>query len=168
MHALPARRPPSRAEVVRLARLWIGTPYHHQASRRGAGVDCIGLVRGVWRELYGHEPERPPAYSRDWAEATGQETLIEAARRHLVEIDIENARPGDALVFRYSPRVVAKHTGILATPVTHVETGASLRDATSAFTLLHAVEGVPVAESPLGVWWRRRMVAAFAFPGVLD
>ena len=45
-----------RARIVATARSWLGTPYHHQASLRGVGCDCLGLVRGVWRELYGDEP----------------------------------------------------------------------------------------------------------------
>ena len=44
------------------ARGWIGTPYRHQASLKGVGCDCLGLVRGVWREVMGEEPEAPPAY----------------------------------------------------------------------------------------------------------
>ena len=46
--------------IVREARTWLGTPYLHQASVRGAGCDCLGLVRGVWRALYGREPEAVP------------------------------------------------------------------------------------------------------------
>ncbi len=152
----PPQQSISRGDIIGLARLWIGTPYHHQASRLGAGVDCIGLVRGVWRDIHGREPEALPGYSRDWAEATGAETLIEAARRHLVEIDIASARPGDALIFRYRPRSVAKHAGILGT------------SAAGSLTLIHAVEGAPVAEVPLGPWWLRRIAAAFAFPGIID
>ena len=53
--------------TVSIARTWIGTPYHHQASIRGVGADCIGLVRGVYRELAGREAEGLPAYTRDWA-----------------------------------------------------------------------------------------------------
>jgi NlpC/P60 family putative phage cell wall peptidase len=45
--------------VVAEAMDWIGTPYRHQASRKGVGCDCLGLVRGVWRALYGREPEAP-------------------------------------------------------------------------------------------------------------
>ena len=55
-------------QVVGAARGWIGTPYVHQASVRGAGCDCLGLLRGVWREVIGAEPETPPAYTPDWAE----------------------------------------------------------------------------------------------------
>ena len=66
----PAKRPTAE-HVVRVARGWIGTPYHHQASLRGVGTDCLGLVRGVWRDLYQREAEMPPRYTRDWAEASG-------------------------------------------------------------------------------------------------
>ncbi|KAB2949447.1 MAG: hypothetical protein F9K19_23780, partial [Rhizobiaceae bacterium] len=45
--------------VLEAAIGWIGTPYRHQASRKGVGCDCLGLVRGIWRELYGSEPEAP-------------------------------------------------------------------------------------------------------------
>lgn len=48
--------------VVAEAMDWIGTPYRHQASRKGVGCDCLGLVRGVWRALYGREPEAPGPY----------------------------------------------------------------------------------------------------------
>ncbi len=38
-------------EVVRVARTWLGTPYHHQGRVKGAGVDCAGLSVGVAKEL---------------------------------------------------------------------------------------------------------------------
>lgn len=34
-------------DIVARARAWIGTPYEHQASCRGAGTDCLGLLRGL-------------------------------------------------------------------------------------------------------------------------
>ena len=70
--------------VVAAARRWIGTPYVHQASARGAGADCLGLIRGVWREVYGREPEAVPAYTPDWSEPAREEALWAAALRHLV------------------------------------------------------------------------------------
>ena len=39
--------------VVEAARGWLGTPYRHQVSLKGEGADCLGLVRGVWREVAG-------------------------------------------------------------------------------------------------------------------
>lgn len=137
--------------VVRLARGWIGTPYRHQASCRGAGADCLGLVRGVWRELMGAEPETVPAYSFDWAETTGDEALWRAAGRHFVARMPDNEAPGDLLLFRMRAGAVAKHLGLQA------ETGA-------AASFIHAYSGRGVIESPLGAPWRRRIVARFAFP----
>ena len=90
----------SAGEVVRVARGWLGTPYHHQASVRGVGADCLGLVRGVWRELYGCDAEAPPPYSRDWAEASSVETMLAAASRHLCTVAPNEARAGDVLIFR--------------------------------------------------------------------
>lgn len=57
--------------VACVARGWIGTPYRHQASSKAAGADCLGLLRGVWREIYGDEPEAVPAYTPDWSEPQG-------------------------------------------------------------------------------------------------
>lgn len=45
--------------VLAEAESWIGTPYRHGASMRGVSCDCLGLVRGIWRALYGNEPEHP-------------------------------------------------------------------------------------------------------------
>lgn len=142
----------TRADIVRVARTWLGTPYHHQASLKGVGADCLGLVRGVWRELYGADAEAPPPYTRDWAEATGRETLLAAAGRHLVAVAPAAARPGDVLVFRLRTATVAKHAGLLA----------------SATTMVHAMEGGSACEVALSPWWRRRIAGAFAFPETVD
>ena len=107
---------PQPDAIIACARGWLGTPYHHQGSVRGAGCDCLGLIRGVWRALYGPEPEVLPPYSRDWGNATGSETLIAAACRHLIPLRrVTDARSGDVLVFRMCDHGVAKHAGILST-----------------------------------------------------
>ena len=41
----------TRADIVAAARRWVGTPYVHQASLIHVGCDCLGLVRGVWRDV---------------------------------------------------------------------------------------------------------------------
>jgi len=71
--------------IVAAARAWIGTPYRHQASVKGVACDCLGLVRGVWRDCLGPEPEAAPPYGASWAEsaAPGTDPLAEAAGRHL-------------------------------------------------------------------------------------
>lgn len=141
-----------RKDIVGLARGWIGTPYHHQAALRGVGCDCLGLVRGVFFQITGKTPETPPPYTPDWAEAAGTETLIAAATRHLVPIPVAGAAPGDVLLFRLKPGAMAKHAGLLVAPG----------------RMVHACSGRAVVEVHLGSWWRRRLVAAFVFPGVTD
>ena len=85
----------SRDAIVAEATSWLGTPYRHQAWLKGVGCDCLGLLRGVWRAFHGDEPEAMPAYTPDWAEARGAETLAAAAGRHLVAISIDKAGAGD-------------------------------------------------------------------------
>ena len=86
-----AMSPAIRNRIVAEARGWIGTPYMHQASLKGVGCDCLGLLRGVWRAIHGMEPEPLPAYAADWAQANGEERLAAAARRQLIEIDSRRA-----------------------------------------------------------------------------
>src|SRR5947209_19003866 len=106
--------PMTRASIVAEARGWIGTRYRHQASVKGVGCDCLGLVRGVWRACVGCEPHAVPAYAPDWAEASGEETLADAAFRHLVAVARDNFAAGDVLLFRWRDGFVAKHVAIAA------------------------------------------------------
>ena len=141
-----------RAHIVDSARAWIGTPYRHRASLRGEGVDCLGLVRGVWRDVIGDEPEALPAYTPDWAERLGEETLLRAAQAHLVEVAIQSARTGDVLLFRMGLGCPAKHCAIVSQPG----------------CIIHAYWGRSVVETRLVPWWERRIAGAFAFPEVED
>lgn len=133
------------------ARDWLGTAYVHQASAKGAGCDCLGLLRGIWRGLYGAEPELPPAYSPDWSEASRQERLWDAAKRHLIQQPTGVEAAGQVLLFRMRDGAVAKHLGIMGT-------------IGSAPTFVHAYTRHGVIESPLSAPWRRRIVARFSFP----
>lgn len=143
----------SRAdEIVDCARTWIGTPYRHQASCRGSGTDCLGLLRGVWREVIGDEPERVPAYTPDWSEPARTEDMLAAAGRHLTAIHVADARPGDVVVLRMREGGVAKHVGFLArSPLGHE-------------TLIHAYSGHGVVESAMTPAWSRRIAGMFRFP----
>lgn len=141
-----------REEIVLAARGWLGTPYQHQASLKHVGTDCLGLLRGVWRETVGDEPERAPPYTPDWAEAFGEDTLLEAARRQLTEIAPGAAGPGDVLLFRMATGCPAKHCAIIS----------------RADRIVHAYWGRAVVETRLVPWWTRRIAAAFSFPGLED
>jgi len=141
-----------REDIVAAARRWIGTPYRHQASLCGVGCDCLGLVRGVWRDVVGHEPEEPPPYTPDWAAEQGRETLLLAAQRHFVEIAADRFGAGDILLFRFRDHTPAQHLGV-ASRATH---------------MIHAHQGACVAEAAIAPHWRRRIVAVFRFPDVQE
>jgi NlpC/P60 family putative phage cell wall peptidase len=135
------------ARAAAIARGWIGAPYRHQGSSR-IGCDCLGLIRGVWRELRGSEPEEPGPYGRDWAERSGQERLLEAATRHFGPARAGgDLAVGDVLVFRFRRGLAAQHLGIVS--------------GTARF--IHAYEQTGVVESPLAPAWRRRIAGVFRF-----
>lgn len=139
------------SRILNAAADWIGTPYRHQASLKGVGCDCLGLVRGIWRELYKEEPEEPGPYAPDWAERSGTERLAEAALRHFgPPIARDEMREGDVLLFRFRPEVAAKHLGILA----------------GEGRFIHAYEQAGVISSALVPSWARRIAAVHRFPDI--
>lgn len=137
-----------REDILRAAESWIGTPYQHQASVKGVGCDCLGLIRGVWRDVYGEEPEAVPAYSPGWAEAARGETLARAAARHLKEVPCAQFQPGDMLLFRWREGLAAKHAGIAA----------------QGGFMIHAQDGARVCAVDLTRFWLTRLAFAFRFP----
>jgi len=143
---------PTRLEIITAARGWTGTPYRHQAACKGAGCDCLGLVRGVWREIYGVQPESPPPYTPDWGEAGVVEHILDAARQNMIAIELMQARGGDVIVFRMREGRIAKHMAFL----------------TSETTMIHAQSNDIVREIAFAPYWRRHAVAAFQFPGLAD
>ena len=150
------------SKIVEVARSWIGTPYHHQASLKGTGCDCLGLVRGVWREVTGQDHEKLPPYSPDWGEVNSRETLYEGAAQYLLEVDlthpvrsqrITRTQEGDVVLFRMKQKGIAKHCGFVA-----------FKDGQR--TLIHAATSYPVSEVPFDFAWCLRLAYAFRFPGV--
>ena len=139
---------PISARVVTEAYRWIDTPYRHQASRHRAGCDCLGLIRGIWREICGEEPLAVPPYTPDWAERSGKETLLEAAKACLHPIEKPETKAGDIMLFRMSPDAPCKHIAVRATET----------------TIIHAYWGRAVVESYLVPYWQKRHAYSFAFP----
>jgi NlpC/P60 family putative phage cell wall peptidase len=135
-------------DIIAAARRWVGTPYHHGAAVRGVGTDCLGLIRGVYADLFQRETAVPEPYSRHWAEVSGRETLLDAADQHLIRRTSLTPEPGVILAFRWRRHLPAKHLGIVSLPT----------------TMIHAVEGSAVAEIPLSPWWLRHVAAAYDFP----
>lgn len=134
-------------KIISQTRAWLGTPYRHQASAIGAGCDCLGLVRGVWRALYGTEIAPVPPYGADWRDPGHGNQLLDAAQRYLVPCDGAPAA-GQVILFRLIRHAPPQHCAIM---VAHDK-------------FIHAQEHLGVVEMAMSPSWSRRIAGTFAFP----
>lgn len=138
-----------REDVVVAARAWVGTPYRHRAATLGAGCDCLGLLRGVWRELHGIEPMAVPNYRADWRDGRHAEDFRYLADELLTPASV-GPEAGQVILFRLGRTRVPRHCGI----------------AISGDRFIHAQEGLGVIEANLSEGWRRRVAGLYEFPGI--
>ena len=136
-----------RAEIVAAAREWVGTPYRHRAATLGAGCDCLGLLLGVWRMVYGTEPPELPNYRADWRDGAHAGELQALAETWLRPGEMT---PGAVVLFRMGASVLPRHCGVLV----------------GEGRFVHAQERLGVVEGNLTDGWRRRVAGVFAFPEV--
>jgi len=146
------REPFSGAAVVAEARAWVGTPFMHQASLRGVGCDCIGLVAGVALSL--GIPEAA-AWLRDqrfrgYGRLPKPADLLEACRIYLDRLYLSQVGLGDILLFTFVKEPM--HFGIVSAEVPRY--------------VIHAYEPRgAVVENSLGGKWERRVVGAYRLRG---
>ena len=136
-------------KVAAAARGWLGTPYRHQASVKGAGCDCLGLLRGVWREINGPEPSGTPPYPADWRDPMNAGALEAAAERFLLRADGSPVR-GQVVLFRMHRSMPPKHCGIMV----------------AGDRFIHAQEHIGVVEANLTDGWARRISGFFFIPDI--
>ena len=146
----------TRAQVVEEARSWIGTRYQHQAKLKGVAIDCGGLICGVGVALglipadYLSQP-RVQAFA-GYGKRNYGERMIEACALLLDPLEIEEARIGDVYLMAFDSG--PQHSGIVSE--WHGRPG-----------LIHAyAQARKVAEHPIDVAWRKRIVGAYTYRGV--
>jgi cell wall-associated NlpC family hydrolase len=98
MHLLTKEQ---RSNIVRAAKDWLGTPYHHHARIKHAGADCAMFPLAVYQEC-GVLPReyRPPQYSVQWHLHRSEELYLTEIEKFVVEIQTP-PEPGDFIVFRF-------------------------------------------------------------------
>jgi len=140
-----------RADIVKEAREWKGTKWVHQASRKGIGCDCVGLVRGVYTAVTGNPVDLSIDYTRTTHLHGKEEKLKNEISRFCDEVPLNQEREGDLLLFGFL-NFPAHHIGILA-----------------GKTFIHAWEDVGrVVEIPYDAVWKRLTKAVFRMPEVED
>ena len=138
----------TRDDVIAEARTWIGTPWHHQASVKGVGCDCIGFVRGVAEVFVGPVPLALD-YTPTWHLYRAEPRMFDGFRTVADEIDPAEALAADILLFG-AGKGPAHHCAFL----------------TSAGGLIHCYqEAGRVVEHDFSPLWRPRIRHAFRFPG---
>ena len=133
-------------QIVATAREYIGTPWTHKGRIKGIGVDCVGLLVGVFSEL-GLEVVDNLEYS------SGDE--IELLKKTLKNHGVKRkgkAKKGDVVVFRNTTSVgsqaMLNHVGII----------------TGDETFIHAwstPSAMRVVETPLDSFWSGFIVATY-------
>jgi NlpC/P60 family putative phage cell wall peptidase len=94
-----------RAAVVTEAESWIGTPFHHAARIKGAGVDCLMLLAEVYQRAGVAPHIDPPFYVPDWHLHQGAERYMEGLLQYACPIEAAAQEPqplpGDIALFRF-------------------------------------------------------------------
>lgn len=140
-------------DIVAEARQWIDTPWHHNQSTKGVGRDCIGLLVGV---------ARPFGLADDWTRHGGEfhayaedpdpKKLLRAVAQFFDQISVQQARPGDILLFRLV--VHPKHFGIIVSTEPRI-------------TIVHAYKSAErVTEMPLDDTWVRLIHSAHRYRSI--
>lgn len=145
----------TRAQVVAIARSWIGTPYQHQQRLRGVAVDCIGLPMGVARELGLISPSFDVQGYPRMSDGTTLMHLAGLHMRRLARSELGELHPGQIIVCAVDRD--PSHFGILAD---YRHGGLSIIHANARATPARVVETRLVFSRGL------RFVAAFDLPGV--
>ncbi len=107
---------PRRAAVLAEAESWLGTPFHHEARVKGAGVDCGQLLLEVYERVglipHVEVPHYPPDFhmhhDREWY----AELLASYAREFAGPPEGRTPQPADVVLFRVGR--VFSHGAIVA------------------------------------------------------
>jgi NlpC/P60 family putative phage cell wall peptidase len=105
---------PRRAAVVAEAESWIGTPFHHHARIKGAGVDCLHLLAEVYERAGLIAHVAPEHYPADWHLHRDAERFLDGLTRYAREIE-GPPDPGDVALFRFG-RVFSHGAIVVAWP----------------------------------------------------
>lgn len=147
--------PTTRERVISCAREWVGTKFRHQASVKGQGADCAGLVRGVLVEAGAFPASYRAMLPRDFlAYAKSPDGSMKSICDGLFE-QIETPQPGDIGLFKWFK--FPQHLAFF---------GDYMHGGLSMIQALGPTYPNLVIENRFDQTWDRRMVAVYRIPGI--
>jgi cell wall-associated NlpC family hydrolase len=99
-----------RLTVVQEAMTWLGTPWHHQARVKGAGVDCGQILAAVFEDAGILPHVEPGDYPQDFMMHRDEERFRQTLEAYASKVE-SDPLPGDIVLYRYG-RVIS-HGGIV-------------------------------------------------------
>jgi NlpC/P60 family putative phage cell wall peptidase len=100
-----------RIAVTQEAMTWVGTPYHHLADVKGAGVDCAMILVKIYVGLGLAPPFDPRPYSPQWFLHHSEEIYLEWIKKYCTQV--ATGGPGDIALYRIGR--CAAHGAIIIT-----------------------------------------------------
>jgi cell wall-associated NlpC family hydrolase len=97
----------TKEDIVKEARTWLNTPFHHQGRIKSVGVDCAGLVIGVGRAL-GLCPDFID--NIDYARIPDGRVKI-LLTKHLIKVPFADRQAGDVISIAWAKE--PQHVAIL-------------------------------------------------------
>ena len=99
-------------KVVEKAREYVGTPFHHQGRQKGVGIDCIGLIVCVAKELGIKSRTDPNAQDVvDYGRVPDGKLLFWHLNEHLLPVEQAAMQPGDIVCVAFDKH--PQHVGIV-------------------------------------------------------
>jgi len=132
-----------RDSVITIAKSYLRTPYHHYGTVKGAGVDCLTLIIGVYKEAGILKDIDVPAYSHQWHLHHNEEKYLNGLLQYSKEI--EKPQPGDIALWKFG-RCFSHGAIVLEWPVVihaYMGKGCVYEDVEAATWLTHIGEGGP-------------------------
>lgn len=87
-----------RQAVIREAKTWLKTPFHHDAQLKRIGVDCGHFVRLAYNNALGLKLPEPPKYSSQWNMHRSDELYLHYVEQYAEPV--EAPQMADLLVFQ--------------------------------------------------------------------
>lgn len=98
-----------RAAVIAEACTWLGTPYHHQARLKGAGVDCAQILIAVYANTGMIDEFDTGYYPPDWMLHREEERYLGFVLERAHEVP--EPQPGDIVLYKFGR--CFSHAGIV-------------------------------------------------------